>query len=72
MQQRHPQSQAHPEAGGTGRDAPRVRPHLGKGVTGTLDHDVFGLRGLVAHRRLTVGTPADNAAFLAAIREALT
>jgi histidinol-phosphate/aromatic aminotransferase/cobyric acid decarboxylase-like protein len=33
---------------------------------------VFGLRGLVAHRRLTVGMPADNAAFLAAIREALT
>jgi len=69
---RHPQSQAHPEAGGTGRAAPRVRPHLGKGVTGTPDRDVFGLRGLVGHRRLTVGTRADNAAFLAAIREALT
>jgi len=67
---RHPQSQAHPEAGGTGRDAPRVRPHLG--VTGTPDRDVFGLRGLVGHRRLTAGTRADNAAFLAAIREALT
>ncbi len=67
---RHPQPQAHPEAGGTGRDAPRVWPHLGKGGIGTLDRDVFGL--LVAHRRLTVGPPADNAAFLAAIREALT
>jgi hypothetical protein len=69
---RHPQSQAHPEAGGTGREAPRVRPHLGKGVTGTLDHDVFGLWGLVEHLRMTVGPPADNAAFLPAIREALT
>jgi len=69
---RHPQSQAHPEVGGTGRDAPRVRPDLGKGVTGTPDRDVFGLRGLVGHRRLMGGTRADNAAFLAAIREALT
>jgi histidinol-phosphate aminotransferase len=33
--------------------------------------DVSGLRGLAGHLRVTVGSPADNDAFLAALKDVL-